>query len=113
MKELTVTPGDNITETFLKAWQIYHALERAHDREPVCFHLNDVRVIIVSDDSHSKTRMLTDEEAKKIFEAQNKEGSRPGTVCNKCKKTFDSCDHRIGWNAVKCPHCGNEQMHDF
>lgn len=69
MKELTVTAGDNIREVFLKAWQIYQKLEG----EPVCFQFNHVRIIIMSDDSHSRTRILTDEEAKAIFEAQNKE----------------------------------------
>lgn len=68
MKELTVTPGDDINETFLKAWQLYHALVRAHKEEPVCFHFNDVRIIIVYDNSHLETQVLTNEEAKKIVE---------------------------------------------
>lgn len=68
MRELIVTPGDDIREVFLKAWQLYHKLKG----EPVCFQLNYVRVIIITDDSHATTRILTNEEAKKIVE-QNKE----------------------------------------
>lgn len=32
-------------------------------------------------------------------------------ICNKCGTHFDPEQHRIGWNAVKCPNCGNTIMH--
>jgi len=30
-------------------------------------------------------------------------------ICEKCGKEFDEKSSKVGWNAVKCPHCGHIQ----
>jgi hypothetical protein len=65
MKEIEVSPGDDIETTFTKAWQVFWKL---NCKEPVCFHFNDCRVVMMSDDSHSSTQILSDQEAKKLVE---------------------------------------------
>lgn len=30
--------------------------------------------------------------------------------CEKCGKEFDEETYKVGWNAVKCPYCGQMQM---
>lgn len=42
IKELEVLPGDDVDVMFRKACQLYHSLD---GKEPVCFHLNDFRII--------------------------------------------------------------------
>jgi len=35
------------------------------------------------------------------------------TTCPKCNLKFDATSHRNGWNAVKCPNCGEILLKDF
>ena len=65
MKEIEVLPGDDIYICFTKAWQVFWKLNR---KEPVCFHHNDSRVIIMPDDSNSETKILSHQEAKSLVE---------------------------------------------
>lgn len=68
MKEIQVLAGDDIYEVFRKAWQVFCKLGQ---KEPVTFHLNDYRVVIMPDDSHSETQILTYEEERKLVEKEN------------------------------------------
>ena len=69
MKEIEVVPGDSVYEIFRKAWLLYWKLKR----EPVCFHHNDSRIVIMFDESNSETQILTHEEAKAIVEASEED----------------------------------------
>lgn len=68
MKEIQVLAGDDIYEVFRKAWQVFCKLGQ---EEPVTFHHNARRVVIMPDDSHSETQILTYEEERKLVEKEN------------------------------------------
>ena len=65
MKELEVVPGDSVYDIFRKAWLLYWKLKK----EPVCFHHNETRIIIMFDgESIRETEILTKEQVTAIVE---------------------------------------------
>lgn len=70
MKELQVLAGEEVFKLFRGAWQVYWKLGC---KEPVTFHHNECRVLILPDDSGEETKQLTWREAKAIVETKEKE----------------------------------------